>query len=82
MKHCPICRASLNGASTCRRCRADLRKVQEVEIQGQLLAGAALHSLALGDTGEALRLLRRAYATQAAPELLALLRKLRAEVEP
>jgi hypothetical protein len=58
MKHCPICRASLNGAGTCRRCRADLAKVQEVEIQGRQLAGAALHSLALGETEEALRLLR------------------------
>jgi hypothetical protein len=78
MQHCPICRASLNGAGTCRRCRADLTKVQAVEQQGRRLAGAALHALALGQNSEALHLLRRACATHAAPELLMLLRHLRA----
>ena len=38
MQSCPICRASLNGASVCRRCRADLGKVLEVEQRGQMLA--------------------------------------------
>jgi hypothetical protein len=78
MRHCPICRALLNGASTCRRCRADLTKVQAVEQRGRRLAGAALHALALGRRGDALRLLRRAYGTCAAPELLVILRHLRA----
>ena len=44
-----MCRASLNGASTCRRCRADLQKVQEIEQRGQALAGAAMLGLAEGD---------------------------------
>ena len=48
METCPVCRASLNGASTCRRCRADLQKVQEVERRGQALAGAAMRPLPKG----------------------------------
>jgi hypothetical protein len=76
MKHCPICRALLNGASTCRRCRAELHGVQEVERLGRRLAGAAMHRLALGETVEAVGLLRRACAIHAIPELLILLRYL------
>jgi len=77
MLQCPICRASLNGAATCRRCRADLSKVQAAQQQGQRLAGAAMHALALGDKSKAQRLLRRACGIHAAPDLLILLRSLR-----
>jgi predicted amidophosphoribosyltransferase len=76
MKHCPICRALLNGADTCRRCRAQLKQVIDAERRGRELAGAAMHRLALGDTLEAARLLRRACATQATPELRILLHHL------
>src|SRR4051812_41305790 len=31
MERCPICRATLNGADTCRRCRAELGSVIRVE---------------------------------------------------
>jgi hypothetical protein len=44
---CPVCRASLNGTNTCRRCRADLSKVQEIERRGQSLVGAAMLSVAM-----------------------------------
>ena len=37
MIQCPICRALLNGAETCRRCRAELKQVQDVERQGREL---------------------------------------------
>lgn len=76
MDNCPICRASLNGRAACRRCRAELQGVQEVEGQARRLAGAAMHRLASGDTAEALRLLRRACATHATPELRVLLQHL------
>jgi hypothetical protein len=69
MMHCPICRAMLNGAETCRRCRAELKQVQDLERQGRELAGAAMHLLALGDTAGALPLLRRACVVHATPEL-------------
>ena len=69
MMRCPICRALLNGAETCRRCRTELKQVQDVERHGRELAGAAMHLLALGDTVEAKGLLRRAYVVHATPEV-------------
>ena len=72
MENCPICRANLNGASVCRRCRADLQKVQEVEQLGQALAGAAMLSLTVGDVAAARQWLRRARAIHATPAVRAL----------
>jgi len=69
MMHCPICRAALNGADTCRRCRTELKQVQDVERRGRKLADAAMHLLALGNTAAALRLLRRARVVHATPEV-------------
>jgi len=69
MMQCPICRALLNGAETCRRCRAELKQVQDVERQGCELVGAAMHLLALGNGVEAKRLLRRACVVHATPEV-------------
>ena len=48
VKVCPICRASLNGAATCRRCRADPAMLQAVERRGRTLAGAAMLALVPG----------------------------------
>jgi hypothetical protein len=69
MMHCPICRAALNGANSCRRCRTELKQVQDVERRGRELADAAMHLLALGNTAAALRLLRRARVVHATPEV-------------
>lgn len=69
MMHCPICRALLNGADTCRRCRTELKQVQAVECQGRELVGAAMHLLALGNTATAMRVLRRARVVHATPEV-------------
>jgi hypothetical protein len=66
MDVCPICRASLNGAVTCRRCRADLTAVEAVERRGRALAVAAVRALVQGDTADAalwLRAARRMHAT-------------------
>jgi len=59
---CPLCRAALNGAETCRRCQAELGMAQRAEREGQALADAAMHSLSLDDPNTAERLLRRALA--------------------
>lgn len=67
MQACPICRASLNGASVCRRCRADLGKVLEVEQRGRMLAVAALRALVEGDTGGVAQWVARARAVHATP---------------
>ena len=72
MDRCPLCRAALHGAETCRRCRAELGAAQRAEREGQALANAAMHCLALGDPDAAGQLLRRALLLHAAPETLAL----------
>jgi hypothetical protein len=69
MERCPLCRALLNGADTCRRCKAELSTVRRVEGDGQALTGAAMHQLALGDVAASRRLLRRAMALHATPEV-------------
>ena len=69
MMHCPICRAVLDGAETCRRCRTELKQVQDVERRGRELVGAAMHLLALGNTAAAMRVLRRANAVHATREV-------------
>ncbi len=72
MHRCPLCRAALNGAETCRRCRAELQRAQRVEREGQALVDAAMHCLSLDDADTAERFLRRALVLHAAPETLAL----------
>ncbi len=74
MDCCPLCRAVLNGAQTCRRCRAELQAAQRAERESQALADAAMHSLSLGHADAAARLLRRALVLHAAPQTLALWR--------
>jgi transcriptional regulator of aromatic amino acid metabolism len=75
MERCPICRAALNGATTCRRCRADLQQVQQVQQvaeQAAALAGAAMLSLVQGDAATARHLLARARLLHATPSTRAL----------
>jgi hypothetical protein len=72
MDACPICRASLNGATTCRRCRADLDKVQAVERRGKALVLAALRALVEGDPVSAALWLDRARRVHATPAVRAL----------
>ena len=78
MERCPICRAILNGAETCRRCRAELQTVIRAERDGQMLVDAAIHGLSLDDAGTARRLLRRALTVHATPETRVLWRLVRA----
>ena len=72
MERCPLCRATLNGAETCRRCKAELQAVQRVKRKSEALVGAAMHRLALGDTAASRRLLRLALDFHATPEVLTL----------
>jgi ABC-type hemin transport system substrate-binding protein len=67
MNTCPICRASLNGAAQCRRCRADLQRVQEVEQRSRALAVSAVRALVAGDVVEAAALIERAATVHAEP---------------
>ena len=72
MERCPVRRATLNGATTCRRCRADLQQVLQVAELAATLAGAAMLSLVQGHTTEARRLLARARLLHATPSTCAL----------
>jgi hypothetical protein len=69
LDQCPICRARLDGAGPCRRCRAELDSVRRVADEGAALAGAGLHRLAAGDRAAALRLIRRASVLRMASDL-------------
>jgi predicted amidophosphoribosyltransferase len=80
MLHCPLCRALLNGADTCRRCRAQLKQALELERQAGQIAGAAMYALASGETTMASRLLRRAKLVHAAPEIRLLARILAKQI--
>jgi hypothetical protein len=72
MDRCPLCRALLNGADTCRRCKAELATVRRVDGESRALASVAMHRLALGDVATARRLLQRAMDLHATPEVKAL----------
>jgi hypothetical protein len=68
MERCPLCRAVLHGADTCRRCRAELGSAQRVARESRRLVGAAIQQLIQDDPAAAARLLRRALALHATPE--------------
>jgi hypothetical protein len=74
MERCPLCRAMLNGAETCRRCRAELQTVRRVERESHALVGTAMHHLSRGDTAASRRLLRLALGLHATPQVRALWR--------
>lgn len=74
MDACPICRASLHGATTCRRCRADLQKVRDIEQRARTMAVAAVQALVAGDATGATAWIERARTTHAAPTVQTLRR--------
>ena len=73
MERCPLCRAMLYGADTCRRCRAELSSAQRVARESRRLVGEAIHRLIQGDATTTTRLLQRAQALHATPEARILL---------
>jgi hypothetical protein len=79
MEQCPICRAQLNGADICRRCRTELGKVKQIVRLGEDWAGAAMYYLALGERGKAASLLRRANRLRTTPEIAWILSKIEVE---
>jgi hypothetical protein len=77
MERCPICRATLNGAETCRRCRAELGSVLRTERMAEELRIAAMHRFMSGDPETADRLLRRSLLLHRTPETASLQKLLR-----
>ncbi|QCQ21710.1 hypothetical protein [Desulfoglaeba alkanexedens] len=49
MKHCPVCRANLEGAATCRRCGADLSRLMDVEEAARTHYRDAREAFSRGD---------------------------------
>jgi len=74
VERCPLCRAALNGAETCRRCRAELALVQRVARAAAALVAAAIHHLLRDDPATATRLLQRALTLHATPDVQLLFR--------
>ncbi len=74
MERCPICRATLNGADTCRRCRAELGSAIRAERLARQLEDRAMHRLALGDFDGAVELLRRSLLVHRTPSARVLYR--------
>jgi hypothetical protein len=72
MDRCPLCRAALNGADTCRRCRAELKSVRQVADEARDLLGAAILCLSRDDPEGAADRLRQALLLHATPETWAL----------
>jgi hypothetical protein len=60
MEYCPICRARLNAAPVCRRCKAELAHAQAVEEKGKNICGMAILQLLEGNIDAAVLLFRRA----------------------
>ena len=81
LDQCPICRARLDGAGPCRRCRAELDAICRIADESAALAGAGLHRLAAGDRAAALRLIRRASVLRTASDLAWILSALAGEEE-
>lgn len=76
MERCPICRATLNGTETCRRCRAELGSVLRTERMAEELRTMAMHRLVSGDHETAGHLLRRSLLLHRTPETFILQRLL------
>jgi hypothetical protein len=77
MDRCPICRATLNGAETCRRCRAELGSVIRTERMAEQLRTMAMHRFMSGDPTAADRLLKRSALLHRTPATLSLQRLIR-----
>ena len=74
MDRCPICRATLNGAETCRRCRAELGSAIRTERMAEQLRTMAMHRFMSGNPDAAGRLLRRSLLLHRTPATLSLQR--------
>ncbi|MDH3349354.1 MAG: hypothetical protein OEM02_14805 [Desulfobulbaceae bacterium] len=62
MKKCPVCRATVKQRGECRRCRADLTPLFELEERADQLASRAVHALAAGDPATARHLAEKSFS--------------------
>lgn len=77
---CPVCKAVVDQGPQCRRCRADLSLLFDVEKQAETARTAAASFVCQGRREDSLRMAEGAFATHADSEsqrLLAVLHLLR-----
>jgi hypothetical protein len=79
---CPVCKATVDEGRQCRRCRADLTLLRQVEAQAAQARWAAVGLAADGHMDRALALAERAvnlHRTAESVQLLAVLRLLKGD---
>jgi hypothetical protein len=67
---CPVCRADNDTGPTCRRCKADLAPLAELEARRALALDRAARAAALGDGDAVLRHAHAAQQLRAGPDAL------------
>jgi hypothetical protein len=65
---CPVCKAELNTGPSCRRCRADLTMLFQLEDERAQLDAAARHALRQGAGGQAVALADAMAALRPGPD--------------
>jgi hypothetical protein len=68
MIRCPVCRADNDAGPTCRRCKADLAPLAELEMWRALALDLAARAAALGDGDGVLRHARAAQQMRCGPD--------------
>lgn len=64
---CPVCQAGGNVTETCRRCRADLKELQQLRREENALHDRIYVAISTGDFPSAIRSLRSALAIRETP---------------
>lgn len=67
---CPVCRADNDVGPTCRRCKADLAPLAELEVRRTLTLSLAARAAALGDGDAVLRHARAAQQLRSGPDAM------------
>ena len=67
---CPVCRADNDAGPACRRCKADLAPLVELEVRRALALDRAAHAAALGDGDAVLRHAHVAQQLRSGPDTL------------
>lgn len=49
MKRCPVCKAGIEGADTCRRCGADFSSIRRADAEARFHYREAVEALAAGE---------------------------------
>jgi hypothetical protein len=73
MQRCPVCRATFNGETICRRCHADLSALLKIEQEAESLAKQAAQLWVARKSGAAVEAARSSLALKITPLARAIL---------